>query len=384
MIEITDKSKCTGCTACKSACPESCIKMEEDSEGFLYPKVNEKLCIGCEVCKKVCPVINNYPKNVVEKAYSAKSKDKGIQSISSSGGVFYSIATEYIENSSIFAAAFDDDLVLRHSEISSSGELIKYVGSKYLQSDLGETFFAVEKRLKEEKFVVFVGTPCQVAGLKSFLKKDYPNLLTVDFICHGVPSPLAFKKYLCYISNNQLDNIKSVSFRDKTHGWENFSFRVNYKDGNSTIIGKSQDLYLRAFFDSVFLRPSCYNCRFKSLNKYSDLTLADFWGVKKKNDSLYDENGVSVVLVNSKVGERAFEICSKKMTCSEISIEDVKSSNSALLSSAKPSNMRNFFFKKINKLSIEKNLSECLNPSIKTRIELKVLRSSKYGKEKQY
>ena len=120
MIEITDKSKCTGCTACKSACPESFIKMEEDSEGFLYPKVNEKL--GCEVCKKVCPVINNYPKNVVEKAYSAKSKDKGIQSISSSGGVFYSIATEYIENSSIFAAAFDDDLVLRHSEISSSGE----------------------------------------------------------------------------------------------------------------------------------------------------------------------------------------------------------------------------------------------------------------------
>ncbi|MDD6264988.1 MAG: Coenzyme F420 hydrogenase/dehydrogenase, beta subunit C-terminal domain [Clostridia bacterium] len=382
MIEIIDKSKCTGCTACKSACPKACITMVEDSEGFLYPEVNEKLCVGCEICKKICPIIHNNPKNIVEKAYSAKSYDKEIQSISSSGGVFYSIATEFIENSSIFAAAFDDDFVLRHSEISNRDELIKYVGSKYLQSDLGNTFFAVEKRLKEEKFVIFIGTPCQVAGLKNFLKKDYSNLLTVDFICHGVPSPLVFKKYLCYISKDGIHNIQSVSFRDKTHGWEDFSFRVNYLNGDSTIIGKNHDLYLKAFFDNVFLRPSCYNCRFKSLNKYSDLTLADFWGVKKKNHSLYDENGVSVVLVNSKAGESIFELCSKNMNCSEISIEDVKSTNSALLSSAKNSITRKMFFKKMNKTSIDKNLSECLNPGIKTRIELKLLIGNKYGKEK--
>lgn len=373
MINIKEKSKCTGCGACKCSCPQMCIAMVEDSEGFLYPKVDEKLCVHCGKCDGVCPVLNNSPNNTADKAYSARALEKDVQLKSSSGGVFYYLAVNCIKIGSVFAAAFDDEFVLRHSEVPNTEELEKYLGSKYVQSDLGDTFILIKEKLENNELVLFAGTPCQIAGLKNYLGREYDKLITVDFICHGVPSPLVFRKYINYICEGNPKKIESILFRDKTDGWENFSFRINFRDGNPIITNKNEDLYMRAFFDNVFLRPSCYDCNFKTVKKYSDITLGDFWGVKKYNELLYDKDGVSIVLINSKNGQSAFDSYCENMHCSNINTDDVKRLNSAFLESAKPSNTRKMFFKRINKMSIEKNLKQAINPNISSRIKLKVI-----------
>lgn len=372
MIKIEDKSKCTGCTACYNICPQKCICMFDDEEGFKYPKVFEDKCINCNLCNKVCPVINNEPLNKINEAYAVKSKDKYVQLSSPSGGAFYHIAKYYLNKGKVFAAAFDDDNVLIHSEIEDEKTLPKYMGSKYVQSDLKDCFSCIEELLTNEKEVLFVGSPCQVAGLKNYLRKEYSNLLTIDFICHGVPSPLVLKKYIDFFEQTNNSTVTDISFRNKKFGWENFSMKISFDSGEEVIRNKNEDVYLKCFFDNVFLRPSCYECNFKSMEKHSDITLSDFWGCKKIDESIYDSDGVSVLMVNSVNGQKAFNECKEEFTVDRITVDDVKNTNSALLYSVSSSNMRKIFFRRINNMPIVKNLSDCLNPSIKTRIELKL------------
>lgn len=372
MIKIEDKSKCTGCTACYNICPQKCICMFDDEEGFKYPKVFEDKCINCNLCNKVCPVINNEPLNKINEAYAVKSKDKYVQLSSSSGGAFYHIAKYYLNKGKVFAAAFDDDNVLIHSEIEDEKTLPKYMGSKYVQSDLKDCFSCIKELLTNEKEVLFVGSPCQVAGLKNYLRKEYSNLLTIDFICHGVPSPLVLKKYIDFFEQTNNSTVTDISFRNKKFGWENFSMKISFDSGEEVISNKNEDVYLKCFFDNVFLRPSCYECNFKSMEKHSDITLSDFWGCKKIDESIYDSDGVSVLMVNSINGQKAFNECKEEFTVDRITVDDVKNTNSALLYSVNSSNMRKIFFRRINNMPIVKNLSDCLNPSIKTRIELRL------------
>ena len=374
MINITDKAKCCGCGACAKSCSAHCIQMVADAEGFLYPQIKQTDCIGCGVCDNVCPIIHNNPKNQITTVFAARNKEETIQSSSSSGGIFYSLAKHFLKSGVVYAAAFNEEFVLEHRRVKSIEDLKRFIGSKYVQSDLRDTFSEIEAHLKQGIEVLFVGTPCQVAGLKNFLIKEYSNLFTVDFICHGVPSPKVFDKYLKFVCKSKTPT--EVSFRDKTNGWVDFSMRFGF-DGEPAIINsKKEDLFLRGFFDNIFLRPSCHQCAFKSLKKFSDITLADFWGIKRVLPDFYDKQGISAVLLNSDRGE-VFESVKGNLVYCETDVEGVINTNTALLQAAKPSNTRELFFKELDMVPIDKNLQEALVPGIKTRIKMKVMKTKR-------
>ena len=372
MIRITDKSKCCGCTACVHTCATGCIKMVADAEGFHYPQVDEGKCIDCSLCEKVCPVMNRSATGHIQKVYALKNQNERVQMRSSSGGVFYALAKSFLARGIVYAAAFNESFVLEHRAVKDENDLENFIGSKYVQSDLKNSFAEIKEHLKSGREVLFVGTPCQVAGMKDYLKEDYKGLVTADFICHGVPSPKVFEKYKAFISNNK--SLRCISFRDKTHGWENYSMKFTFDDGSNQTIGKNEDLFLKGFFDNLFLRPSCYHCAFKSENKYSDFTLGDFWGIKEIDAAFYDAGGVSSLLINSQKGMAFFEEIAQTFHLKEVDFEDISRTNSALLNSANPSNMRRYFFKNFDKKPIEKLLKESLNPGLKTRIELKLFK----------
>lgn len=371
MINIDNKKECTGCGVCYNVCPKKCIEMLSDDEGFKYPKVDIDRCINCGICESRCPILNNKPSNRIVKAFAAKSKFKDIQLNSSSGGIFYHIASAYLKNNcKVFAAAFNEDFVLQHSEIESEKYLFRYMGSKYIQSDINDCYFLIKSYLDKGEKVAFIGTPCQVAALKNYLEKDYSSLLTIDFICHGVPSPLCFELY--YKSINKYSKLRDVEFRNKAYGWNNFSMVFSYEDGTVYKNDKNHDLFLKCFFDNVFLRPSCYACKYKALEKHSDVTLADFWGINRIDSSKFDNDGVSAILINSQKGAETISSLSNELILSDVAVQDIIDSNSALVRSAINNRMRNVFFRRINKMDIQKNMFDCLFPSIKTRIKLKL------------
>ena len=294
MIEIIDKKNCCGCWACVQQCPKQCISMIEDDEGFLYPKVDKGICINCHLCEYVCPIINtDAPRKPLE-TYAAINKDEQIRLESSSGGIFSAIA-EYIINDGgvVFGAKFNDKWEVIHDYTETIDGLAQFRGSKYVQSQIGDNYKKAKQFLTSGRKVLFSGTPCQIAGLKHFLKKEYENLLTVDFICHGVPSPGVWREYLkeevatCNLKNIVLPRsihgrdalnvtIEGISFRDKTLGWKKFSFALDL----STSVGRGEkiqfrtrehlheNLFLKGFLANLFLRPSCYNCVEKNQRKY--------------------------------------------------------------------------------------------------------------------
>ena len=304
MIHITDREKCCGCEACIQRCPQQCITLHEDGEGFLYPETDEGRCIDCGLCEKVCPVIfqgtGRRPLNV----YAAKNPDEEIRWESSSGGVFTLLAEKILsEGGVVFGARFDARWEVVHDYTENVEGLSAFRGSKYVQSRIGDSFRQTECFLKTGRKVLFSGTPCQIAGLKLFLKKEYDNLLTVDFICHGVPSPGVWRKYLkeiaarraagkntvLYASLNKsgdvLRDISFISFRDKTLSWKKYSFVVCFSatDGaekNSVLLSEDlhTNLFLKGFLADLYLRPSCYACPVKKLKSGSDLTIGDFLG----------------------------------------------------------------------------------------------------------
>lgn len=340
MIEILRKEDCVGCNACVQRCPKSCITMHEDEQGFLYPVVNADLCINCHLCEKVCPVINQAESRKPLLTYAAKNRDAEIRRNSSSGGIFYALAETIIsEGGVVFGAKFNDDWEVVHAHAETLEGIKAFQGSKYVQSRIGETFIQTEQFLKAGRRVMFTGTPCQIAGLKHFLRRDYGNqLLTVDVVCHGVPSPLVWREYLKYITRPkgastgkntdfestlkeiEIRDISRISFRDKRISWEKFGFSVHtvarQGDQNSDFQStKSQseeqellfetldkNLFMQGFLKDLYLRPSCYECPAKCGKSHSDLTLADFWGISATQPEDYDSTGVSLVLANTPVG----------------------------------------------------------------------------------
>ena len=242
MIEIIDKKNCCGCSACAQICPRKCILMQEDDEGFLYPKVDKKSCIDCHLCERVCPVLNQSKPKKPLKVYASINKDENIRLCSSSGGIFTALAEKVIaEGGVVFGARFDDKWEVVHDYVETKEDLSKFRGSKYVQSRIENCYKEAEVFLKAGRIVLFSGTPCQIAGLILFLKKSYNNLLTVDFVCHGVPSPGVWRRYLkeeiarqCDRKNTVLPRpisekdtrVTGISFRDKALGWKKFSFAL--------------------------------------------------------------------------------------------------------------------------------------------------------------
>lgn len=347
MIQIKDKSDCCGCWACVQKCPKSCISMKEDTEGFLYPYVETSICINCGLCEKVCPVINQKEERIPLQTFAAKNPDDEVRTQSSSGGIFSQIASHIIqENGIVFGAGFNDKWEVIHSHTDTESEIHKFRGSKYVQSQIGASYNEAETFLKQGRTVLFTGTPCQIAGLRLFLGKDYDNLLTMDFICHGVPSPGIFRGYLQEATNGNISNIKRINFRDKSKGWKKFCFLMDYKqsDGTKKTIIQQLDKnpFRKGFLSNLYLRPSCHRCPAKSLKSGSDMTIGDFWGIQNVFPEFDDDKGTSVIIVNTSKGDKLLNNLNIDKQTSDY--DTIKSYNPAICHApAIPGNRKQFF-----------------------------------------
>ena len=360
MDRIIEPILCNGCHACYAICPKRCIDMIQNEEGFLEPSIDKDKCIECNLCTTTCPVNNDLTIDDKNKLISivAINKDDNIREKSSSGGVFTEIANYILDkNGCVYGAGFNNNFEVEHMKITDKSEIYKLQGSKYVQSKIGKIFLEVEKDLKKNKFVLFTGTPCQIEGLKSYLGRDYEKLYTQDIICHGVPSPKAWKKYIGEFKGN----IKDISFRDKTFGWNKFSMKV--ESDNSTYLNTlDKDTFLQSFLKNFNLRNSCYNCRFKKLNRVSDITLADFWGIENIDKKYFDDKGTSLVILQSYKGQNLYQQIKNKFISKEINLEDAIKYNTAINKSVELNKKRNIFFKNIDRYKyddlVQKSIKE--------------------------
>ena len=354
MIEIEDKEKCCGCHGCYNICHKNAISMQEDEKGFKYPIVDKDKCINCGLCEKVCPIINNTQKENTITAYACINKNEQIRKQSSSGGIFTLLAEEIIKrNGAVFGAIFDTDFNVVHSYTEKIDELGKYRGSKYVQSSINEAYKKAKEFLNEDRYVLFTGTPCQIEGLKAYLQKDYEKLYTQDIICHGVPSPKVWKKYLEYRKKKDSRKAENISFRNKDTGWKLFNMKFEYKD---TAYKKNQtkDAYMQVFLQNLCLRDSCYNCSFKKKNRNSDITLADFWGIQNVYAEMDDNKGTSLIILNSSKGNELFEKIKQNIKYKEVNLDEALQYNISMMHSVNKNDKREKFFADLDKLEFDK------------------------------
>lgn len=343
MIRISDKTLCSGCTACVAACPKQCIVLRRDREGFDYPVANPDLCIDCGLCEKICPVLNQSERVEPHGSYAAR-RDEGLERVSS-GGVFPLIAERFVSDGGIVCGAvLDEDCNVVHSEISDKDGLCRLKGSKYVQSELYSIFEEVRVNLQNERKVLFSGTPCQIAGLKAFLRKDYNGLYTIDLACHGVPSPGLWDMYKKQLEARQGDKLVNVAFRDKSQGWRHYGVRYEFSR-SSYVAPAVKDPYMALFFQSMTLRPTCYDCTLRGGRSGSDMTLSDLWSVRDAAPHMNDDRGVSGVLVNSDKGQELLDRVKEGLTMMEIEPSHIKAQNSGLGGSLPVPRSRQDFFK---------------------------------------
>lgn len=335
MINVTRKEDCCGCAACVQVCPKSCITMVQDAEGFDYPKADSEQCISCGLCEKVCPVSHAQAEPAREpKAFAAYGPDKD-RAESSSGGIFAQLARQTLaQGGLVFGAAMaEDSKTAVHTAIDSEGDLPRLQGSKYLQSHVGNCFRQAKEALEAGRAVLFTGTPCQIEGLLHFLGRDYENLVTADVICHGVPSEKLWQKYLDCQQRRYGSRVTRVSFRDKRQGWKSFSMALTFENGKQYAKKLYFDTYLQLFLQDLCLRPSCYACPSRKKHRVSDLTLGDFWGCDRVCPEMDDDTGLSLVLIHSEKGQRAFDALSLKRKT--VTLEQALTANKAIIRSPK-------------------------------------------------
>jgi coenzyme F420-reducing hydrogenase beta subunit len=356
MIVIDDVSKCCGCEACVQRCPRGCIEMKADHEGFFYPSVDTLQCIGCGACNRVCPIQNGQSEisNIVPKAYAAFAQDSEIRKESSSGGIFTVLSGQIIkQNGRVFGAVMSEDCkTVFHAKAQDLPELVAMRGSKYVQSRILDTYVSVEKELKNNKIVLFSGTPCQVEGLKGYLGKEYENLVCVDLICHGVPSPKLWKKYVEYREKCTGARVKKIWFRFKKYGWKRYSVLFQFSNNAEYESIFLKDVYGQMFCQNICLRPACYQCNFKSLHHKSDITLADFWGCENICPELDDDKGLSLVLVHSDRGSKLLDLISPYVVTKQVDERWINENKKIIQPTVKPAN-RDKFYEKIDQKSIK-------------------------------
>lgn len=371
MPELPGKN-CCGCAACAQKCPHHALQMKADDFGFFYPSVDKKLCSDCGVCEKICPVLNlkKTEKENDPPTFAMIHKDDGVRSISSSGGVFTAVAKSVIDaGGAVFGARFSDDFTaVVHDFTETESGLAAFRGSKYVQSETGETFRQCEQFLKEDRPVLFSGTPCQIAGLHAFLGKKYDNLLTVDLICHGVPAPLLWKKYVLYKVQKAKCKIKNIFFRSKSTGWIRSSLLIQYCNGKQYSKPANEDPYMRLFSSDICLRESCYACAFRTKHRLSDITIADFWGIDRVDSSLFDDKGTSLVHTHSEKGKNLIETLSPLFIKKEFPFEAANQYNVMIRQSPKPAK-HDAFFRDFPVLPFPKLLKKYSGISFKTKIK---------------
>lgn len=372
MINITDKHNCCGCSACIQICSNQCISFDEDEQGFCYPLVNKKLCIDCGLCEKVCPSINQDEQNKPLRVFAAINPNEEIRMKSSSGGIFTMLAEAIIdEGGVVFGARFDENWEVRHDYTETKEGLEAFRGSKYVQSLIGETYRQALEYLKRGRKVLFSGTSCQIAALNKYLRIEYDNLLAVDVVCHGVPSPLVWREYLKEV-NPSKKKISYINLRDKSRGWARYSYVI--KSQNSTLYDDyaANSLYLQGFTWNFYLRPSCYKCPAKNGKSKSDITLADNWGYVNTCPEMFDNKGLSTIVVNTQKGEEflAAIVPDNK----EIDPESIYKYNASFCTSSPKSKYYNMFWLNfpIQGLNAINTIKLKMRPNIVRRIISKI------------
>ena len=400
MINIISHRDCCGCSACVQRCPKHCISLEEDSEGFLYPKVDTQNCINCDLCEKICPWLNRPEPIPTLKVLAVKNRNEVERMASSSGGVFITLAKSILSKGGVvFGVVFDENWEAKHTYAETLEGVKPMMGSKYLQSRIGSSYSEAEKFLKEGREVLFTGTPCQIAGLHNYLRKDYSNLFSVDILCHGVPSPGVWRKYLNEefhlpskkISKKKLDStqvqnsypiITNIEFRDKKmYGWKNFSFIVrgytSKSDLKSILLSETHNKnpFMRGFLSNVYLRPSCYECKCKNGVSHSDLTIADYWAINLSMPDFNDDKGIGLVLVNTEKGKNFLDCLDIESRMSNL--KDAKPMNGGFKEHILVHPKRNLFFEYLNdgtsiKEAIEKTLYIPMYQKLWAKIKKKI------------
>jgi len=314
MPELFNKentSQCCGCSACFAVCPVGAITLQADTEGFLYPIIDDKKCIECNKCMSVCPLKSTHvtadvPKT--QKYIALKHREKETILSSSSGGAFTAISDYILENGGvIYGVAFDENIRAVHIRADKKEIRDNMRVSKYVQSDLQDTFKQVKDDVTNGITVLFTGTPCQVAGIKKYLEKDYENFFTMDVICHGVPSPLMFSEHIKQIEKKKKTTVKSYKCRSKVKGWHTHIEAAEFTNGKTEAGTPLLQEHKVLFYSGYILRPSCYECKFTNLHRPADITMGDFWGIEKSMPDWDDQAGTSIVLVNTQKGEKLFE-----------------------------------------------------------------------------
>lgn len=303
MIVIKEKKDCCGCSACASVCPHDAIEMKVDDEGFVYPDVDVHSCVDCKACEKVCPLRANYVPVQTDypKVFAAVNKDETEYNASSSGGMFMLIAREIMKHGGVaFGSRYDADFRVVHSLAEDMVGCARFQGSKYTQSDTIGVYPKVRQFLKEGRKVLFTGTPCQVAGLRLYLKKEYENLFCCDLICHGVPSPSIYADYLNFVSQNK--KIARINFKYKIKGKDRTTLRIDYSDGTSIQDCLKTRVWNELQFSGCIERPSCYDCKFTNFHRPGDISLGDFWGLNKLHSNFCKGKCPSLVILNTNKG----------------------------------------------------------------------------------
>lgn len=352
MIVVEAQQNCCGCSACANICPRRCITLQPDAEGFLYPEVAEEHCVDCGLCETVCPLLHRPQQHDILGVYGAKNKRDEIRYTSSSGGMFTLLAEQVLaQGGVVFGAELDSDLNVRHCAVDSVEDLPKLRGSKYVQSVMGDCFTQVRTLLRSGRKVLFSGTPCQIAGLKGFLVKPQEILLTVDVVCHGVPSPLVYRKHLAELAARAGEPMQQVRFRDKAKGWkrgETLFFTEHERFGAS----KRQETYMRLFLNNVSIRPSCGDCAFNNKRSLADITIADYWGIDQQYPAFDDDKGVTLVIVNTQQGQALLEAVREQADFLTSSFEQGAEYNLAVAKSLPLHPHRQFFFENLQRYTL--------------------------------
>lgn len=364
-----DKNNCCGCSACAMICPKQCIKMQSDEEGFLYPKIDKELCINCSLCEKVCPILQKKEKVNASECYIAFTKNDRIREKSSSGGIFTELAKGQIEKGGlVYGAGFNTHFEVHCKLACNKQELENLRGSKYVQSRMNDKYREIKEKLDRGDFVYFSGTPCQIAGLYSYLGSRPEKLITQDFICHGVPSPLVWRKYL-----ETFGDVRKVEFRNKKYGWHYFALHIE-SDTKNYYKRLDEDFYLKLFLDNTILRPICYDCPIKKQGSSADITLADCWSLRHMTDKIIDtDKGLSLVIANTLHGKECLEELNENGNIFMEKVDSQKALNSqtALKKSAPCNPKRALFFEEFARREFSVFMNEWFKISLKEKIRIK-------------
>lgn len=380
MPTLADQKSCTGCTACASVCPNGCIHMMPDPNGFCYPVITSSSCVQCGLCEQVCPVLTASEKGSGSpEFYAAFTKEEPIRMDSSSGGIFTELAQMILQQQGVvYGATYDDRCAVHHVCIERTEDLAQLRGAKYAQSDLQNSFREILTRLQTGQDVLFCGTPCQVAGLRSFLRKDYEHLYCVDFVCHGVPSPMAWREYLAYRAKLDGEDTlpTAINLRSKITGWSRYHYSNLFRYGSGKEVSSlsSDNLFMQLFVEDYINRDSCADCHFKGYHRCSDITLGDFWGIWEIAPEMDDNKGTSVVLVQSDRGKRLWSEISNKVVCKSVTAEQASQYNPSMIVSSTAKTLREEVLNEIRKGEI----GECTRlfvrkpPSLPERVRRKL------------